>query len=97
MLRKVDSSSTFCNRLSILLLASQLATHHSASDWPIFPALKAQKRGKDGEHARLTSGSFWAGSKTADEDNEPVEYRDTQEPEINKLSEAQKFNLCKLL
>ena len=46
MLRKVDLSSTFCNKLSILLFASQLATLHNTCDWSIFPH---QKRGKDGE------------------------------------------------
>ena len=46
MLRKVDLSSTFCNKLSILLFGSQLATLHNTCDWSIFPH---QKRGKDGE------------------------------------------------
>ena len=49
MLRKVDLSSTFCNKLSILSFASQLATLHNTCDWSIFPH---QKRGKDGEEAR---------------------------------------------
>ena len=49
MLRKLDLSSTFCNKLSILSLASQLTTLHNTCDWSIFPH---QKRGKEGEEAR---------------------------------------------
>ena len=46
ILRKVDLSFTFCNKLSILSFASQLAKLHNTCDWSIFPH---QKRGKDGE------------------------------------------------
>ena len=62
MLRKVDLSSTFCNKLSILSFASQLATLHNTCDWSIFPH---QKRGKDGEEARAWPRAcpIWAGSK----------------------------------
>ena len=43
MLRKVDLSSTFCNKLSILSFASQLATLHKTCDWSIFPDQKLSK------------------------------------------------------
>ena len=47
--RKVGLSSTFCNKLSILCFAPQLAMLHNTCDWSIF---RHQKCGKDGEEAR---------------------------------------------
>ena len=60
MLRKVDLSSTFCNKLSILWFASQLATLHNTCDWSIF---RTKNAGKMVSKRALDLGHIWAGSK----------------------------------